>query len=235
VIEEFGKTNIIINGFIEGKHCEATPTTLKFTHETWKQICSSLDVKYPGQKILGWIHTHPSFGIFLSEYDKFIQQNFFNNENQIAYVVDPIQNNEGFYFWINGNIEKCKGFYVFDTTGVKISISDGKEETESVNQKPSSAWKIVCGCIVVAFMLFMIISQTNEINRLKIQMNNLVTASNQSIFYLQQQIQSLSDNLADLQSKYDAEHPTEPDLKTSNTSSKTKPETSGTAMSGKLQ
>ena len=36
VIEEFGKTNIVINGFIEAKYSEATPTTLKFTHETWE-------------------------------------------------------------------------------------------------------------------------------------------------------------------------------------------------------
>ena len=35
VIEEFGKTNIVIAGFIEAKYCKATPTTLKFTHETW--------------------------------------------------------------------------------------------------------------------------------------------------------------------------------------------------------
>ena len=32
VIEEFGKQNIIINGFIEAKYSEGTPTTLKFTH-----------------------------------------------------------------------------------------------------------------------------------------------------------------------------------------------------------
>jgi hypothetical protein len=34
IIEEFGKTNIVISGFVEAKFCEATPTTLKFTHET---------------------------------------------------------------------------------------------------------------------------------------------------------------------------------------------------------
>ena len=105
-VEEFGKTNIIIEGFIEAKYCEATPTTLKFTHETWEYCHKEIEKKYPEKKILGWIHTHPDFGIFLSEYDKFIQENFFNQEHQIAYVIDPIQNIEGFYFWINGKIEK---------------------------------------------------------------------------------------------------------------------------------
>lgn len=70
--------DILINGFIEAKHCEATPTTLKFTHETWERCHKEMEKKYPDQKILGWIHTHPDFGIFLSEYDMFIQNNFFS-------------------------------------------------------------------------------------------------------------------------------------------------------------
>ena len=104
VLEEFGKTNIIISGFVEAKYCEATPTTLKFTHETWEYVHKEIEKKHPGKKIVGWIHTHPDFGIFLSEYDKFIHQNFFNEDYQVAYVVDPIQKIEGFYFWINEKI-----------------------------------------------------------------------------------------------------------------------------------
>ena len=122
-MEEFGKVHIIIRGFIEAKYCEGTPTTLKFTHESWEYIHRNIDEKYPKYKIVDWIHTHPNFGIFLSEYDKFIQNNYFNEENKIAYLIDPIQNIEGFYFWINGNIEKCKGFYVFDKVEKKICSS----------------------------------------------------------------------------------------------------------------
>ncbi|MBO4356431.1 MAG: Mov34/MPN/PAD-1 family protein [Clostridia bacterium] len=202
VIEEFGKTNIIIKGFIEGKHCEATPTTLKFTHETWEQIHSDLEKKYPGQKILGWIHTHPDFGIFLSEYDKFIQNNFFNDENQVAYVVDPIQNIEGFYFWINGNIEKCKGFYIFDKTGVKIDSPNEKELDEEAPKKaaPTYAWKIVCGvlAVLVIMLFFMIKSRDSDIKEIKEQMNNLVDSANQSLAIQQQQIKTLDKELDEL-------------------------------------
>ena len=133
IIEEFGKTNIVICGFVEAKYCEATPTTLKFTHETCDYVHKEIEKKYKGKKIVGWIHTHPDFGIFLSEYDKFIHQNFFNEDYQVAYVVDPIQNIEGFYFWINEKIEKCKGFYVYDKTGVNIDI-------EYLFRTPSFSW-----------------------------------------------------------------------------------------------
>ena len=126
VIDEFGKTNIVISGFVEAKFCEATPTTLKFTHETWEYVHKEIERKHNGKKIVGWIHTHPDFGIFLSEYDKFIQQNFFSEDHQIAYVVDPIQHIEGFYFWINGNIEKCKGFYIYDTLLITLFLTSLK-------------------------------------------------------------------------------------------------------------
>ena len=43
VIEEFGKTNIIIQGFVEAKYADATPTTLKFTHETWEYVHSEIE------------------------------------------------------------------------------------------------------------------------------------------------------------------------------------------------
>ncbi len=120
VVNEMDKENTIIEGFIEAKHNAATPTTLTFTHETWEYFHAEIERKYKDKKIVGWIHTHPNFGIFLSENDKFIQENFFTDSNQVAYVVDPIQSEEGFFFWINEKIERCPGFYLFDKNGAKI-------------------------------------------------------------------------------------------------------------------
>lgn len=136
VIEEFGKTNILITGFVEAKFCEATPTTLKFTHKTWEFIHKEIEQKHKNTKIVGWIHTHPDFGIFLSEYDQFIHQNFFSEAYQIAYVIDPIRKLEGFYFWINGHIDRCKGFYIYDKVGKTITMHP--EEAQQ-NANPSKA------------------------------------------------------------------------------------------------
>ena len=217
-----GKTNIIIDGFIEAKHCEATPTTLKFTHETWEYIYSEADKKYPEYKIIGWIHTHPSFGIFLSEYDKFIQQNFFNGENQIAYVVDPIQKTEGFYFWINGKIEKCKGFYIYDKTGTPISIEMENEQNE--NQKESNtqqvvtvqknkAWKdylLILTSVIAIIMLFITLSVNSKISDLENGINRISAAQEKTdgeintllnqILLLNQEINSLETDLENAQS-----------------------------------
>lgn len=196
IIEEFGKTNIIISGFVEAKYCEATPTTLKFTHETWEYCHKEIDKKHSGKKIVGWIHTHPNFGIFLSEYDKFIHNNFFSEDHQIAYVVDPIQNIEGFYFWINGKLERCKGFYVFDKTGVKISVSTEKADAENEKKESSSGAKNAVICILAVCVAFLFVSNifmSGKINRLKVQQETIV----QSIAYLQDEIDALKKLISD--------------------------------------
>lgn len=201
VIEEFGKTNIIVNGFIEAKHCEATPTTLKFTHETWEYVHKEMDKKFPGQKIVGWIHTHPNFGIFLSEYDKFIQENFFKEDYQIAYVVDPIQDIEGFYFWINGKIERCKGFYKFDKMGAKIeSDIESKGNDEEPNNSLLNLKNVIIAILVVCvvFLAFSNMSQNKEIKELQKQQETLAASANQSLSYMQNQISALQSKIADL-------------------------------------
>lgn len=192
ILEEFGKTNIIISGFIEAKYCEATPTTLKFTHETWEYVHKEIEKKYPGKKIVGWIHTHPDFGIFLSEYDKFIHQNFFNEDYQVAYVVDPIQKIEGFYFWINKKIEKCKGFYIYDKTGAKITFDADKEEAAVTKSAIFSIRNVLIAVLTVAVILltFSNISTNQKLSKLEEQQKTLAESANQSLSYMQQLIWS---------------------------------------------
>lgn len=213
VIEALGKTNIIIQGFVEAKYCEATPTTLKFTHETWEYVHGEIAEKFESGKIVGWIHTHPDFGIFLSEYDKFIQENFFKEEYQAAYVVDPIQHIEGFYFWINGRIEKCKGFYIFDKTGEKIELDpeekDDKKGETFVTSRNSVITYVFAAALVITIIVFSIIS-SNLLKRIQIlesRQENLVESANQSIGLLQQQIGALQSEIDSLQTLIDVYHP----------------------------
>ena len=177
ILEEFGKTNIIISGFVEAKYCEATPTTLKFTHETWEYVHKEIEKKHPGKKIVGWIHTHPDFGIFLSEYDKFIHQNFFNEDYQVAYVVDPIQKIEGFYFWINEKIEKCKGFYIYEKTGAKITVGADKEEAAVAKESSIfSIRNVLIAVLTVAVILltFSNISTNQKLSKLEEQQKEYI-------------------------------------------------------------
>ena len=215
IVDEFGKTNILIRGFIEAKYTEATPTTLTFTHETWDYVHSEIEKRYENGKIVGWIHTHPDFGIFLSEYDTFIQQNFFKEDYQVAYVVDPIQHIEGFYFWIDEKIVKCKGFYIFDETDNKIEIEKHKDKNDVEVSKgvskseESKSLPVIFYCLLgglIVLVLVLIIIGINMMNRMKIletKQDNLVKSANESISYMQQQMSSLEGEVESLQLQVD--------------------------------
>ncbi len=78
--------------------------SVTFTHEAWATVHATLERDFPDQQIVGWYHSHPGFGIFLSRHDMFIHENFFSNPRQIAYVVDPHAGTEGVFGWRGGKV-----------------------------------------------------------------------------------------------------------------------------------
>ncbi|MGI6294812.1 MAG: hypothetical protein ACOX3G_01870 [Armatimonadota bacterium] len=89
---------------LDARYTETTVGSLTFTHDTWKDISERMDSQYPDAKIVGWYHSHPGHGIFMSGRDKFIHNNFFRNNWQCALVLDPIHNDEGLFQLVNGQI-----------------------------------------------------------------------------------------------------------------------------------
>ena len=63
---------LLIDACIEGKYAEHQSGSVTFTSNTWDYIHKELSDKYPNKTIVGWYHTHPGFGIFLSNMDIFI-------------------------------------------------------------------------------------------------------------------------------------------------------------------
>lgn len=96
---------LTITAMLKAKKTAADKTSLTFTHETWDRIHHEKEILYPELKIVGWFHTHPGFGVFLSNYDLFIQQNFFNLHWQVAYVIDPVNEKKGFFAWEDNQIK----------------------------------------------------------------------------------------------------------------------------------
>ena len=101
-----------------------------FTQDTWEHIYKIKDKEYPDHKIVGWYHSHPGFGVFLSEHDLFIQQNFFSNPQQVAWVYDPHTDEEGCFGWIGGNIEKLSAIRVGYSQDVEITGSSAQDFEE---------------------------------------------------------------------------------------------------------
>jgi len=85
-----------------------------FTHESWAQINREMDGRFSDKRIVGWYHSHPDFGVFLSDRDVFIHQNFFAGAGQVAYVVDPVRDLEGVFVWKKGKPEPISHYWIGD-------------------------------------------------------------------------------------------------------------------------
>jgi proteasome lid subunit RPN8/RPN11 len=95
-------TYLHVVGAIRGSSAGQHHAQVTFTADTWEKINNEKDEKFPDDPIVGWYHTHPGFGIFLSGMDLFIQDHFFNLPQQIALVYDPLGGDEGVFVWRGG-------------------------------------------------------------------------------------------------------------------------------------
>ncbi len=93
---------LLIEHCIRGNGARNKSTAVTFTTDAWQHIHETMDRDHPDQTIVGWYHTHPGFGIFLSEMDVFICDHFFNLPWQTAFVFDPHSGEEGNFIWRSG-------------------------------------------------------------------------------------------------------------------------------------
>ena len=109
-----GKIFIVIDDIVIANFTVANISRLTFTHETWNQINQDIEKNHKDKIIVGWFHSHPGHTVFLSSYDKFIHENYFNLKFMVAYVYDPVLQDRGFFFWRESNLEKSSSYYVYD-------------------------------------------------------------------------------------------------------------------------
>ena len=113
---------------IRGEGAETRFAEVTFTHQTWAKINAEMDTTFAHLKIVGWYHTHPDFGIFLSDRDRFIQEHFFSGPGQIAHVIDPVRGTEGVFIWRDGKPTLAEHFWVGDRI---LTGSDSREAGEA--------------------------------------------------------------------------------------------------------
>ncbi len=102
-----------VRHFLPADKTESRAASLTFTHESWSAARREIENRFPDDRIVGWHHTHPGFGIFLSGYDLFIHQHYFCQPWEVALVVDPQANEFGFFQWRQDKVVDCGFVCVF--------------------------------------------------------------------------------------------------------------------------
>jgi proteasome lid subunit RPN8/RPN11 len=118
---------------IEGQNAEEAGAHVTFTQDTWEHIYAVKDKKFPQERIVGWYHSHPGFGVFLSDHDTFIHKNFFSSPGQVAWVFDPHSDEEGCFGWVDGRIERLTRIGVVDRRGGEEAEGGNRSEPGAVD------------------------------------------------------------------------------------------------------
>jgi len=110
-----------ITGSISAPYTVGNRVHFRFTPECWQEILRIQKEHYPHTTIVGWYHSHPGHGIFLSGTDLNTQRLSFRKIWQIATVYDPIRDEIGYFY--GGQGKRLSPVYL------NSSISPSNEET----------------------------------------------------------------------------------------------------------
>ena len=121
----------VVEDYIRCENATSKFAEVTFTHESWAQINEEMDSRFEDKRIVGWYHSHPDFGIFLSDRDCFIHEHFFSGPGQVAYVVDPVRELEGVFAWRN-NKPTAISYYWIGNSICTVQASSRNPAAEAV-------------------------------------------------------------------------------------------------------
>lgn len=130
---------IVITAALPARFTQQGNYFLTFTQDSLVDIHAKIDEEYPEDSIVGWYHTHPRMGVFLSPYDTWLHNHFFPELWQVALVIEPHTEVGGFFVrQADGVLDPSHYFGFFemdDDTGQSIvhwnNLQQGPAEAEN--------------------------------------------------------------------------------------------------------
>ncbi len=74
-----------------------TGAHLEFTSDSWQGIMDYSKSTHPEANIVGWYHSHPNIGVFMSGTDMRTQRAFFYHPWCVSIVYDPVRKQIGYF------------------------------------------------------------------------------------------------------------------------------------------
>jgi len=90
VSESSGKYRVAMTDFVPIVPEENNVYQLQFSTESLVRELGDMQDKYPDRSLVGWFHTHPGHGLFLSRPDLTIHNGFFREKYQFAMEIDTL-------------------------------------------------------------------------------------------------------------------------------------------------
>ena len=106
-----GEYQLVMERFVNIEPEDNSVYQIEFGPKAWSELERQRDDFYRDMEyeLLGWFHTHPGHGLFLSKPDVSIQQTFFNQKFHVAFELDSVQSEKnldymfGIFSWKKGS------------------------------------------------------------------------------------------------------------------------------------
>lgn len=96
------QTFVVIVGVIPDASDNRSVVHFTVTTDAISRTRSVMEEKFPGLIAVGWYHSHPGHGVFLSGQDMTIVRGIYNEPWNLAWVIDPLRNHEGIFYGSEG-------------------------------------------------------------------------------------------------------------------------------------
>jgi len=91
-----GRHFIVVTASLLAAETIGSAVHLQFSEASWPALWDRMK-ECDGSLMVGWYHTHPGLGVFLSGTDRRTQALYFSQPWQIAIVIDPVRDEIGFF------------------------------------------------------------------------------------------------------------------------------------------
>ncbi|MFX0098006.1 MAG: Mov34/MPN/PAD-1 family protein [Candidatus Hodarchaeota archaeon] len=90
------KQYVIINGYTYSEMIEKSPIFTQVIEGGIGEMAKQKEKRFPDEIIVGWWHSHPNLGVFLSSVDISTME-MYDKDFHVALVVDPIRDERAFF------------------------------------------------------------------------------------------------------------------------------------------
>jgi len=124
---------VMVDKIIKSKTAKSEAARVWVSEDDWNALYDERISRFPHLRQVGWYHSHPNWGVFLSGADLDIHSTYFRRDSYITFVCDPqkklffanpvrgsasVADNErldsGFFVWHEGKIVGPRGFTIYD-------------------------------------------------------------------------------------------------------------------------
>ena len=117
-----GKTFIIngnrvtfISGAVKGEYSERENGMLTLSEKSREYVMAQIEQYFKGLDVVGWVYIQPGYGDYLNEVHRKYHKEHFKEDNQLLFLIDPLENLSSFFAWNESvtELESIGGYIIY--------------------------------------------------------------------------------------------------------------------------